>query len=165
MSTSINVKFYNKPLQKGTIYNIVHYNTNALICVEGGILLLNPNSPMPIYIQIADWLENEILNDHLKVDGKVYSQYQLADMFNINPATAAKGLNILAMEQILYKKRGLGMFVAKEGKEIILEKRKNQTLKRLIKEVVMEATRLKVEKTELVDLINREFDENGEGKE
>jgi DNA-binding transcriptional regulator YhcF (GntR family) len=66
----------------------------------------------PIYVQIAEWLEIEILNNHIKEDERIFSQYQLADMFTVNPATAAKGLNILLEENIVYKKRGLGMFVS-----------------------------------------------------
>lgn len=111
------------------------------------------DSTKPIYVQIADWIESEILNDHLMTDHKVYSQYQLAEMYSINPATAAKGLNLLADENILYKKRGLGMFVTEGAKEIIINKRKNQTLKRLINELVLEANRLQISKKELIELI------------
>jgi len=52
-------------------------------------------------------------------------------MFNINPATAAKGLNILADEGILYKKRGLGMFASPSAKEMILTKRKECKLSKI----------------------------------
>ncbi len=86
----------------------------------------------PIYLQISEWLEREILNENFKSDQKIYSQYQLAEMFTINPATAAKGLTLLVEENILYKKRGLGMFVASNAKEIIMNKRKSQTLKGLV---------------------------------
>jgi len=110
----------------------------------------------PIYIQIAEWLEMEILKGHHKQDEKIYSQYQLADMFNINPATAAKGLNILADEAILYKKRGLGMFVSEKANEIILTKRKNQTLKRLVHDLVIEAEQLHVEEAELIAMVIEE---------
>lgn len=115
--------------------------------------MLNSDGAKPIYIQIAEWLENEILSENILEDGKIYSQYQLADMFNINPATAAKGLNLLAEESILYKKRGLGMFVSTNAKEIILNKRKNQTLKNLVSEIVIEAERLKISEEELVKMI------------
>ena len=91
--------------------NILHYITNALIWEKGKNLILNTGGNKPIYIQIADWIESEILNGNLKEDEKVYSQYKLADMFNINPATAAKGLTRLAEEGVLYDKRGLGKFV------------------------------------------------------
>lgn len=114
---------------------------------------LNTEGTKPIYVQIAEWLETEILAGNIKSDEKIYSQYQLADMFNINPATAAKGLNILADEQILYKKRGLGMFVSPEAKESILDKRRNQKLKQLVLELAAEAERLGVSEDELIGMI------------
>ncbi|MBO1512913.1 GntR family transcriptional regulator [Metabacillus bambusae] len=116
-------------------------------------MILNTDSTKPIYVQIAEWLETEILSGNIKQNEKIYSQYQLADMFNINPATAAKGLNILADELILYKKRGLGMFVSTDANSIILNKRKNRTLKRLVREIVMEAERLSVSEDELLQMI------------
>lgn len=124
--------------------------------MEGGnSLILNQNSQMPIYIQIAEWLENEILADRLLADGKVYSQYQLAEMFNINPATAGKGLTILLENDILYKKRGLGMFVVEGAKSKILAKRRTHTLTQLVEEIVQEARRLAVSDEELIDLIKK----------
>jgi DNA-binding transcriptional regulator YhcF (GntR family) len=118
-------------------------------------LILNPNSITPIYIQISEWLETEILNNTIKPDEKIYSQYQLAEMFNINPATAAKGINILADKNVLYKKRGLGMFVATDAREIILKKRKNTKLHSMVREVVIEARQLNVSEDELVDMIQQ----------
>lgn len=125
---------------------------------EGGEkLFLNLDGTKPIYIQISEWLETEILNGRFDGDQKIYSQYQLAEIFNINPATAAKGLNILAEEEILYKKRGLGMFVSSSAQEMILNKRKNQTLKRLVSEIVVEARRLNVSKDELIEMIKEKI--------
>lgn len=128
-------------------------------------MIFNPDSIKPLYLQIAEWLENEILNGNLKEDERIYSQYQLAEMFNINPATAAKGLNILAEENIVYKKRGLGMFVALKAREAILTKHKNQKLESMIKELVVEAKRLAVSEDELVQLIREAARESeGDGK-
>ncbi|HBI27924.1 MAG TPA: GntR family transcriptional regulator [Peptococcaceae bacterium] len=121
----------------------------------------------PIYVQIAEWLENEILCGNIKENEKIYSQYQLAEMFNINPATAAKGINILADQGILYKKRGLGMFLSAKAKEKIQYQRKNHTLKKLVEEVVSEAQRLGVCEDELMGMLRdarKELDEHeGEG--
>ena len=122
-------------------------------------MILNTDGMKPIYIQISEWLENEIISGTFTVDDKVYSQYQLAEMFNINPATAAKGLNILSDENILYTKRGLGKFVMKDAKRIILHKRKSETLKGLVEELVLESWRLEVSEEELIEMIqsaNRE---------
>lgn len=116
-------------------------------------MLLDTDSLKPIYIQIAEWLEMEILNGNIAGDEKMYSQYQLADMFNINPATAAKGLNILADEKLLYKKRGLGMFVSPHAREAIRSKRIKRNLKQLVFELVAEAKRLNVTKDELIDML------------
>ena len=113
----------------------------------------NAQNTTPIYIQIAEWLENEIIADRLLPDGKVYSQYQLAEIFNINPATAGKGLTILAENNILYKKRGLGMFVVSDAKERILTTRRNETLTKMAKEIVQEAKRLAVKDEDLIALI------------
>ncbi|MFE8702964.1 GntR family transcriptional regulator [Cytobacillus sp. FJAT-54145] len=116
-------------------------------------MILNPDSSKPIYVQIAEWLETQILNESIKSNEKMYSQYQLAEMFNINPATAAKGLNILADEDILYKKRGLGMFVSENAQATIVTKRKNNTLVKLVSELVLEAKNLNVSEDELISMI------------
>lgn len=121
--------------------------------------MLDKNSAKPIYMQIADWIESEILSGHFQSDDKMYSQYQLAEMYMINPATAAKGLNLLAEKNILYKKRGLGMFVSPGAREAIRQKRKNETLKRLIREIVLEAKRLNISEENLLNMIRAVYEE------
>lgn len=114
------------------------------------------DSDLPIYVQVAEWLENEILRGQFKPDDKMYSQYQLADLFTINPATAGKGLSILLENDILYKKRGLGMFVTSNARTIILSKRKSEKLSILVKGIVDEAEHLEVPFEELIDMLKRE---------
>ena len=130
----------------------MHYTTIMFI-KEGVIVIFNNDSMEPIYVQISKWLENQILSGSISADEKMYSQYQLADMYNINPATAGKGLTILFDENILYKKRGLGMFVSPQAKDIIFKRRKNQTLRHLVLDLISEANRLNVSEKELFDLI------------
>ncbi len=143
---------------------IVHYISNALWQEEvNALLILNSNSSKPIYVQIAEWIETEILSDALQADQKVYSQYQLADMLNINPATAGKGLSLLVDEEVLYKKRGLGMFVSEKAKNIILIRRKNETLAELVGNLVKEAAYLNVSEDELIRLIMEEMRRGNEG--
>jgi GntR family transcriptional regulator len=116
-------------------------------------LLLNPESMKPIYVQIAEWLEGEILSGNIREEERIYSQYQLADMFDINPATAAKGLNLLADNNIVYKKRGLGMFVSPQAREIVRQKRQDTILKQLVFDLVCEAERLRVSEDCLAEMI------------
>ena len=125
---------------------------------------LNTEGMKPLYVQVSKWLETEIMSGNIKENEKIYSQYQLAEMFNINPATAAKGLNILANEKILYKKRGLGMFVETNAKENILRKRKDQNLKPLVWELVMESGRLGITENELIDMVKTAGIQIREGK-
>ncbi|ABR48015.1 conserved hypothetical protein [Alkaliphilus metalliredigens QYMF] len=121
--------------------------------------MINTEGTEPIYVQIANWLETEILNEKIKGDEKMYSQYKLAEMFNINPATAAKGLNILVDDEILYKRRGLGMFVSANAREIVLQKRKRTTLEKLIEDVVREARILEVDEKNLIAMIKKKIGE------
>ena len=65
------------------------------------------NQEKSIYLQISEMIENDILRDVLLEEEKVPSTNELAKFFKINPATAAKGINLLVDEGILYKKRGI----------------------------------------------------------
>lgn len=112
--------------------------------------MLDHNSTTPLYMQIANWLETEILKGNFSVDEKVLSQYQLADMLQINPATAARGLTILSEQDILYDRRGLGKFVTPEAVDIIKKKRKAEVVDNLLKKLVKEAVYLEIEEEQLI---------------
>ena len=81
-----------------------------------------------IYLQIKEMIENDIIRDILLEEERVPSTNELAKLYAINPATAAKGVNLLVDEGILYKKRGIGMFVASGAKQVIVRKRKERFL-------------------------------------
>jgi DNA-binding transcriptional regulator YhcF (GntR family) len=130
----------------------------------GAYVKFYEDSDLPIYVQVAEWLENEILRGQFQPDDKMYSQYQLADLFTINPATAGKGLSILLDNDILYKKRGLGMFVTSNARTIILSKRKSEKLSILVKGIVDEAEHLEVPFEELIDMLKREKLNNERGR-
>ncbi|NLK44608.1 MAG: GntR family transcriptional regulator [Tissierellia bacterium] len=119
----------------------------------GGVNLLDLNSDKSIYIQIAEIIENEILLGNLKEEDQAPSTNQFAKVYQINPATARKGLNILVDEGILYKKRGLGMFVAEGARKKIIKKRQLSFFKEILPEVIMEANRLEITLDELIDYI------------
>lgn len=118
----------------------------------------------PLYLQIAAWLEVEILSGNIRTDERIYSQYQLAEMFNVNPATAARGLNILAKRDLLYKKRGLGMFVSPAAPELIQKKRREEKLAQLVTDLVKEARILSISEAELEAMIKAAQNQMGEGE-
>ena len=90
--------------------------------------------------KLRNGLKQEIIDGTLPADEKVYSQYQLAELFNINPATAGKGLTLLLEAEVVYKRRGLGNVCSPDAREKLLTKRKEETLRRLIKELLNEAS-------------------------
>jgi DNA-binding transcriptional regulator YhcF (GntR family) len=114
---------------------------------------INTNSNVPIYEQIAKLIEDQILSDELQADSKVYSTNQLAKLFSINPATARKGLTILIDKNIIYKKRGVGMFVYQNAKEIILQEKSNQFYSNFIENMLLEAKKIGLSKHDVIQLI------------
>lgn len=108
-----------------------------------------------IYVQIREMLENNILRGILLEEERVPSTNEFARMYSINPATAAKGINMLAAEGILYKKRGIGMFVSKGAKEKIMKQRKKDFFDNYVKKLLEEAESLGITKQELVDMIQK----------
>ena len=118
--------------------------------------MLDMDGSKPIYVQIAEWIETEIIEGNLSADEKVYSQYQLAELFNINPATAGKGLTLLLDAEIVYQRRGLGTFVSPDGREKLLIKRREETLRRLVIELLDEAELLGVDDYHLLAMIEAE---------
>ena len=119
--------------------------------------MLDLNSDKSIYVQIAENIENEILLGYLNEEDQAPSTNQFAKIYQINPATAGKGLNLLVEEGILYKKRGLGMFVAEGSRKKILKKRQIAFFKEILPGILTEAKRLDITTKEITDYIeNRE---------
>ena len=109
-----------------------------------------------IYLQISQMIETDILRGILLEEERVPSTNELAKLYTINPATAAKGVNILADEGILYKKRGIGMFVATGAVEKIRNRRKNEFYQLRLMELLAEAKSLGISKEELIEQIKKE---------
>lgn len=106
-----------------------------------------------IYLQIKEMIENDIIRDILLEEERVPSTNELAKLYAINPATASKGVNLLVDEGTLYKKRGIGMFVAAGAKQSIVKKRKNRFFDDYIRSLLTEAASLGITKEELIDMI------------
>ena len=106
-----------------------------------------------IYLQIREMIERDILRDNLQEEERVPSTNELAKLYAINPATAAKGINLLVEEGILYKKRGIGMFVAEGATAAIMKKRKEHFFDDYIKGLLSEAASLGISRKELIEMI------------
>ena len=124
---------------------------------------LDFNIDKSIYLQIAEQIEDSILQSALEEEGQVPSTNQLAALYRINPATAGKGINILVDSGILYKRRGIGMFVATGAREQIRRKRKDMFYESYVRPLMVEASRLGIEPGELCEMIlSRQNADNGQ---
>ena len=108
-----------------------------------------------IYLQISEMIENDILRDIILEEEKVPSTNELAKLYAINPATAAKGINILVDSGVLYKKRGIGMFVATGAKEEIKKRKQAEFADKYIKTLLMEAESIGITRDELINMIKK----------
>ncbi len=118
---------------------------------------LNPSSLKPIFVQVAEWTEDEILKGNIKDGDKICSQIDYSKAFNINPITAGKGVSLLEARGIVVKRRGLGMFVTKNAKEIIFSCRRNEELTYIIDDLIIEAKKLDLNNEQLIKLINERY--------
>lgn len=107
----------------------------------------------PIFTQIADRLADEIADGGLAEGDRVPSTNELAAYYRINPATAAKGVNVLIDDGLLEKRRGIGMFVAAGARERLLEDRRRSFAERYVEPMVAEANRLGLDGDALIDLV------------
>jgi DNA-binding transcriptional regulator YhcF (GntR family) len=109
----------------------------------------------PIFVQIAERIEADILAGRLAEEEQVPSTNQFASFYQINPATAAKGVNLLVDQGILYKKRGLGMYVAQGARASLLEKRREEFFERYIVTMLQEAEKLGITTEQLTEMMHR----------
>lgn len=107
----------------------------------------------PIYIQIREKIEDQIMNRLLEEDQQAPSTNQLTQFYKINHATVSKGINQLVDEGILYKKRGIGMFVAAGAREKLIHKRKQVFIQEDLAKLVQDADTLGITEAELIRLI------------
>lgn len=109
----------------------------------------------PIYVQIREKIEDQIVNNRLKEREQAPSTNQLVNFYKINHATVSKGVNQLVEEGILYKKRGIGMFVAEGARANLIQKRKESFVDDYVVGLVQEAEKLGISEGEIVALIRK----------
>lgn len=125
------------------------------------ILEIDENSLTPLFIQIAEWIESEILLGNIEEGECIPSTNQFASIYGINPATARKGFDLLTEKGIIFKKRGIGMFVADGAKEKLRAKAKTNLIEERISLLIDDAKKLGISKSELIEII-REFESWGD---
>ena len=106
-----------------------------------------------LFLQIAERIEDQILDGSLPEDTRAPSTNELAAFYRINPATAAKGVNMLAEKGVLHKRRGIGMFVAEGARTLLLGERRAAFAAHYIDPLLAEARTLGLGPDDLAALL------------
>ncbi|PPF26565.1 GntR family transcriptional regulator [Rathayibacter tritici] len=107
----------------------------------------------PLFLQIAEQIENDIIAGALPEESQVPSTNEFAAFHRINPATAGKGVNLLVDDGVLYKRRGIGMFVAEGALGRLVEKRRTQFRDQFVAPLLAEAAKLGLSTEQIADMI------------
>ena len=110
----------------------------------------------PIFQQIAELIENDIISGALPEDAQVPSTNEFAAFHRINPATAGKGVNLLVDDGILYKKRGIGMFVTPGARDRLIAQRRERFRTQYITPLIAEAAKLGLARDQLAAMLTEE---------
>ena len=117
----------------------------------------------PIYLQIAEAIEDDILIGRLQENSPAYSQLTLSKELGVNPATAAKGINVLVQDGLLEKERGKSMMVAKGARSRLVSDRQKDGLRNLVSELVTEAQKIELSKGEVLAMVADSYERNKQG--
>lgn len=117
-----------------------------------------------LFLQIAEMVEDSIVDGSLAEESQAPSTNELAAFYRINPATAAKGVNMLVEKGVLYKQRGIGMFVATGAREQLLTERRSYFADRYVDPLLAEAHKLGLTADDLAALIRQRAAEPTERK-
>lgn len=120
-------------------------------------MLLDFRDQRPIFIQLAEGIEDAILAAAYPEESQIPSTTEISISHNINPATALKGINLLVEDGIIYKKRGVGMFVASGALAVIASKRKNRFYENYVESLVIEAKKLGITLEEIKSMLERGY--------
>ncbi len=113
-------------------------------------------------MQVANFIEECIIQEEYKEEEKIPSTTDFSTMYKINPATVLKGFNLLESNGILYKKRGIGVFVKDNAKQEIISQRRERFQARYIDSLVKEARNLNILENDLIKMIKEKYNKDSQ---
>ena len=120
---------------------------------------LDSGNEKPIFIQLAETVEDNILKSIYLEETQIPSTTEVAVTLKVNPATVNHGMNLLVDEGIIYKKRGVGMFVSGGAREKILARRKQAFFQNFILPLLDEANNLGLSRDDVIGMLNHSTQE------
>ncbi|MBR1382536.1 MAG: GntR family transcriptional regulator [Ruminococcus sp.] len=113
------------------------------------------DSEKPIFQQLADWISDNIIRGAFAEESRIPSTTEISVTYKVNPATALKAVNILVDKGVIYKKRGLGMYVAEGACKTLIKERQEEFFDTYVKAMLNEAEKLGLTKEDIVEMIER----------
>ncbi|WP_120003567.1 GntR family transcriptional regulator [Nesterenkonia muleiensis] len=118
----------------------------------------------PLFVQIAEEIEGSVLDGSLSEGERAPSTNELAAFHRINPATAAKGINLLVDREILIKRRGLGMFVAEGAADRLRAERRQRFADHYLTPMLAEARHIGLSVETVIELLREQAQQNAHRK-
>ncbi|MRX83190.1 GntR family transcriptional regulator [Eggerthella guodeyinii] len=118
---------------------------------------IDPGKDVPLFIQIAEGIEEDVFTGVYGEEDRVPSTNELSALLGINPHTVLKGMNILVDEGIIYKRRGMGMYVQTGAADKVRAKRRSAFDERFVAALVAEAKKLGLTKEQVVAMIEKGY--------
>lgn len=118
---------------------------------------INADIDKPIFQQIRESIEDAILSGAFAEGSQIPSITEISVSYQINPATALKGINLLVENNIVYKKRGVGMFVCDGAVSRLTENRKEEFYDKYVSSLIAEAKKLNISQDDISQMIERGF--------
>jgi GntR family transcriptional regulator len=115
---------------------------------------LDPGNEKPIFLQLAEAVEDNILKGVYPEETQIPSTTAVAQALTVNPATVNRGVNLLVDEGIIYKKRGVGMFVSSGARGIIIARRRQAFFQDFLLPLLEEAGNLGLTREDVIGLLN-----------
>ena len=116
----------------------------------------------PIYLQIKKEIENAIINKSIEEEKAIDSIRIMAKQYRLNPQTISNAISELLNEGILFKKRGIGMFVEKGAQKKLKTKTYEEFIQADLQKVIAKSRSLGISKKELLNLIEESYNKGGE---
>jgi GntR family transcriptional regulator len=116
---------------------------------------------IPIYLQIKEEIENAIVSGSIKEEDSIPSIRVLAQQYKLNPQTISSAVSELMNSDVLYKKRGIGMFVNKGAREMLRKKKMKEFTEIELCRIIEKGINLGITKDDFIVMINSVYQEKG----
>lgn len=122
------------------------------------LLEINHHSGVPIYRQIMRQIRQQIMTQSLKEGDQIETVRDLAARLKVNPMTVSKAYSFLEAENLVERKRGVGLFVAKVKKSQLTQI-KSDLFDSIINKAAITAIQLEVSEEQAVEFFKKYYNQ------